>query len=129
MLAPQANDASPQPLGTSLGARRTLILRAISTRLDLSHPPHGVTNERLDEASDYYRYRPQNGELWTHADAAGYAVVANGRMQRIVLTSPGAGYSSPPVATVDVNGVNTSLKVTVKFEKDLKKNGSVQGSN
>jgi hypothetical protein len=25
--------------------------------------PLGVTNDRLDEASDYYRYRPQAGEL------------------------------------------------------------------
>src|SRR5438046_5515780 len=28
--------------------------------------PHGVTNERLDEVSNYYRFRPQNGELWKH---------------------------------------------------------------
>src|SRR5262245_39767650 len=26
--------------------------------------PHGVTNERLDEVSDYYRFQPQRGELW-----------------------------------------------------------------
>src|ERR1700727_2764514 len=25
--------------------------------------PYGVTNERLDEVSNYYRYRPQNGEM------------------------------------------------------------------
>src|SRR5579883_2056967 len=24
--------------------------------------PHGVTGDRLDEVSDYYRYRPQKGE-------------------------------------------------------------------
>src|SRR5690606_8516516 len=26
--------------------------------------PHGVTNARLDEVSDYYRYHPERGELW-----------------------------------------------------------------
>src|SRR3954469_16807182 len=25
--------------------------------------PHGVTNDRLDEVSNYYRFRPQRGEL------------------------------------------------------------------
>src|SRR3954468_3700422 len=26
--------------------------------------PYHVSNERLDEVSDYYRYRPEKGELW-----------------------------------------------------------------
>src|SRR3954463_9907160 len=26
--------------------------------------PYKVTNDRLDEVSDYYRYRPQASELW-----------------------------------------------------------------
>src|SRR6186713_372058 len=26
--------------------------------------PYKITNERLDEVSNYYRYRPQKGELW-----------------------------------------------------------------
>ena len=26
--------------------------------------PLGVTNERMDEVANYYRFRPQNGELW-----------------------------------------------------------------
>ena len=25
---------------------------------------YGVTNERLDAVSNYYRYRPQEGEMW-----------------------------------------------------------------
>src|SRR3954471_10902408 len=37
--------------------------------------PHGVTNERLDEVSDYYRFQPQRGELWPTTPAEAYATV------------------------------------------------------
>src|SRR4051812_39132442 len=40
--------------------------------------PHGVTNERLDEVSDYYRFQRQRGELWPTTPARGYAIVDNG---------------------------------------------------
>jgi hypothetical protein len=33
--------------------------------------PLGVTNERLDEVSDCYRYQPQRGGLWRTTDATG----------------------------------------------------------
>jgi hypothetical protein len=62
--------------------------------------PHGVTNERLDEVSDYYRYRPQRCELWKSTPARAYAVVADGKARSVVVTDPGSGYSSPPAATV-----------------------------
>src|SRR4051812_2782238 len=35
--------------------------------------PLGVTNERLDEVSNFYRYRPQSGELWRVAPARAHA--------------------------------------------------------
>ncbi len=86
--------------------------------------PYGVTNERLDEVSDYYRYRPQRGELWKTTPAKAYAVVEGGKVRRVVVTDPGSGYSTPPAATVrGLEGVR--LKVTLRFGKDLGKNGSV----
>jgi hypothetical protein len=88
--------------------------------------PYGVTNERLDEVSNYYRYQPQRGDLWTNTPAMAYAVVEDGKIKQIVVTEPGAGYSSPPKATVQ--GLETiPLKATVQFAKDLKKNGAVSG--
>ncbi len=88
--------------------------------------PHGITNDRLDEVSDYYRYQPQRGELWTNKAAKAHAVVVDGRVKEIVVTEPGAGYSTPPKATVKgVDGVE--LEVTLSFGKDLKTNGSVSG--
>jgi hypothetical protein len=86
--------------------------------------PHGVTNERLDEVSDYYRFRPQNGELWPTTRAQAEAIVANGQLQRIVVTSGGSGYCSPPSASID-GFPNAKLKVTLGLSTDLKKNGTV----
>ncbi len=86
--------------------------------------PHGVTNERLDEVSNYYRYQPQRGELWKTTPAKAHAVVEDGKVKRIVVTDPGSGYSTPPKATVQ-GMEKIPLKVTVQYGKDLKKNGAV----
>ena len=87
--------------------------------------PHGVTNDRLDEVSNFYRYRPDRDELWKTLPAKAYAVVENGRIARIVVTEPGYGYSSTPTATVE-GFENARLKVTVQFNRDVKKNGLVE---
>jgi hypothetical protein len=86
--------------------------------------PLGVTNERLDEVSNYYRYQPQKGQLWKTTEAKGYAVVEDGKVKKVVLTTPGSGYSSPPRVTVE--GVEkVTLKPTLILAKDLKKNGAI----
>jgi hypothetical protein len=87
--------------------------------------PLGVTNDRLDEVSDYYRYRPQRGELWRTKPARAHAVVTDGRVTQIVVTDPGSGYSSPPVATIQGHD-ETQLDVKLLFDKDLKKNGGIK---
>jgi hypothetical protein len=86
--------------------------------------PHNVTNDRLDEVSNYYRYRPQAGEMWPTSDAKAYAIVEDGKIKKIVVTEPGSGYSSPPKATIkEMKGVR--LEVTLEFNKDFKKNGAI----
>jgi hypothetical protein len=87
--------------------------------------PHGVSNDRIDEVSDYYRYQPGRGRLWKASPAEAHAVVEGGKVLRVVVTEPGSGYSTPPKATVrGMEGL--ALKVTLQFSKDLKKNGSVR---
>jgi len=87
--------------------------------------PYGITNERLDEVSNYYRYQPQRGELWPTIPAKAYAVAEDGKIKQVVVTDPGSGYSTPPKATVP--GLETILlKATLQFGKDLKKNGAVR---
>jgi hypothetical protein len=88
--------------------------------------PLGVTNERMDEVANYYRFRPQEGELWPTAPAKGYAVVEDGRVKKAVVTDAGSGYNTPPEVTVaGVEGVR--LRARLSFGKELRKNGGVAG--
>ena len=87
--------------------------------------PLGVTNDRLDEVSNYYRFRPQNGELWKHSGAKAHAVVENGKVVKVVIDDAGAGYSTVPKVTVK-GFEKTEFVVTLMLSKDLKKNGSIE---
>lgn len=86
--------------------------------------PHKVTNDRLDEVSNYYRYRPQNGELWPTSPANAHALVEDGKIKKIVVTDPGAGYSSPPKLTIK-GFEKIRFEAKIKFETDFKKNGGI----
>jgi len=109
-----ARDGKPTP--EQARANKAALMKVLA--------PYGVTNERLDEVSDYYRYQPQRGELWKVTAARGYALVEQGKVRQVVVTEAGSGYSAPPRATVQ--GMEAvPLKVTLHFGKDLKKNGSV----
>jgi hypothetical protein len=105
------------PTAEQARANKRVLLGALSK--------YGVTNERLDEVSNYYRYRPQEGELWKHVDAKGYAVVTGGKVTGIVVTEGGAGYSSAPVVKVPgVEGVKATAVVV--YGEELKTNGAVK---
>jgi hypothetical protein len=87
--------------------------------------PLGVSNDRLDEVSDYYRYQPQKGELWPTTAAEGYAVVSDGKLQKLVVTLAGSGYCSPPKVTI--KGMETlTLEATLHVDKEFEKNGAVE---
>lgn len=104
------------PTGDEARKNKAALMRVLA--------PHGVTNDRLDEVSNYYRYQPQRGELWKTTPARGHAIVKEGKISQVVIMEGGSGYSSPPKATIaGFEGVQ--LKVDLRFEKDLKKNGAV----
>jgi hypothetical protein len=86
--------------------------------------PLGVTNERMDEVADHYRFRPQDGELWPTTDAEAHAVVEGDKIVKIVVTEPGSGYSSTPRATVAGFG-DVRLRVTLGFGREFEENGRV----
>jgi len=86
---------------------------------------YGVTNERLDEVSNYYRYRPQNGELWKHAPAEATATIEHGKVTGVKLTRAGAGYSSPPRVEV-VGYPEAHLTATLEYGTTLETNGHVK---
>jgi hypothetical protein len=87
--------------------------------------PLGVTNERMDEVANYYRFRPQNGELWPTKPAVAYAIVENGKIKKFVVTEPGSGYSAPPKVTVK-GFEKVPLQAQLKLVTDLKKNGGIE---
>jgi hypothetical protein len=87
--------------------------------------PYGVTDDRLNEVSNYYRYRRSDGEMWKHVDATAYATMRNGEVVSVTITNPGAGYSSVP--TVSVPGVDqVRFKVVLSYGTDLATNGSIR---
>lgn len=87
--------------------------------------PHGVTNERLNEVSNYYRFQPQRGQLWKTTPAQAHAVVEDGKIKQIVVTEPGSGYSTPPKATIQ-GMEKIELRVTLQLSKELTKNGAIR---
>jgi hypothetical protein len=85
---------------------------------------HGITNDRLDEVSNYYRYRPQNGERWPTDNAKAYALVQDGVITVFDITHGGSGYSSSP--RVRVAGYEAvSFSIQLSYTADFRQNGSI----
>jgi hypothetical protein len=85
---------------------------------------HGITNDRLDEVSNFYRYPPGRGGLWRNKPAVANALVKDGVVIGYEVVDGGAGYSSTPTVTVPGFKIE-NVKVTLSYGKDLEKNGSV----
>jgi hypothetical protein len=114
-VTPSRGGAEPQP--EQVRRNKEALMRALG--------PRGVTNERLDEVSNYYRYSPERGDLvWRSSPAAAYVTVRDRKVTGVTITRPGAGYSSAPIASVPgMDGLKLSVKLT--FGTELEKNGSV----
>jgi hypothetical protein len=85
---------------------------------------YGVTNERLDAVSNYYRYVRSRNKLWHHKPAVAFALVKNGVVVGYEVINGGGGYISPPI--VSVPGIaNTNVKVELSFGKVMESNGSI----
>lgn len=87
--------------------------------------PYGVTDDRLNTVSNYYRYVRSRGEMWPTTPAAATATIENGAVKSITITNPGNGYSSPPQAAIE-GMPDVKLAVTLSFDTDFKKNGAIK---
>ncbi len=87
--------------------------------------PYGITNDRLDEVSNYYRYNGQKSKTWKITPATATAIVKDGVVTGISITNPGSGYSSAPTITIKTPGGTTTATATVSYSKDFAKNGSI----
>jgi hypothetical protein len=87
--------------------------------------PYGITNDRLDEVSNYYRYNGQQSRTWQITPATATAIVQNGVVTGLSITNPGSGYSSAPTITIKgPNGTTTAI-ATLSYSTDFAKNGSI----
>lgn len=86
--------------------------------------PHGVTNDRLDEVSNHYRYRPESGELWSHLPAKASPVIEDGKLVGVNVDDGGHGYLSPPNVVV-AGFEDVRLECNIEFSEDIASNGRV----
>jgi len=85
---------------------------------------YGITDDRLNAVSNFYRYPPGRGNLWKNRPAAANALVKNGAVIGFEITDGGAGYTTPPTVTVP-NAKGATAKAEVSFGKDMETNGAV----
>jgi len=105
------------PTDAEARANKQVLMTALS--------PYGVTDDRLNQVSNYYRYRRDKGEMWKTVPATAYATVSNGVVTGFTVTNPGSGYSSPP--TISLQGMDDPHVVaTLSFGTDFASNGSIK---
>ncbi len=114
-VTPAAGGQEPEP--GQVNRNKEALLRGLGR--------YGVTNDRLDEVSNYYRYNGSRGEMWRHTSATAYATIRDGKVVGFTITDPGAGYSSAPQVTVP-GMPNLRATATVGFSTDLRKNGALK---
>lgn len=86
---------------------------------------HGISNDRLDTVSNYYRYQPERGGLWKHTPATTKAIIKEGKVTDLQITNAGSGYITPPTVTI-AGHEDVKVKVTLEFSQDFSKNGSIK---
>jgi len=97
-------------------ANKAILLAALA--------PYGITNERLDEVTNYYRYPPGSTIIWEHTPAEIVAIVENRKVIRFEIINGGAGYTSIP--TLEVPGLGTmAAEITVSYSENFSTNGAI----
>jgi len=114
----RVHPASPEkgPVQAEAQANKAVLLAKLGK--------YGVTNERLDQVSDYYRYVASRHELWPTQPAVAYAMVRSGEIVGYEIVDGGAGYCSEPAITVP--GFHRQAVAELAFGKVFEKNGSIR---
>ncbi len=105
------------PSGEQAQANKKALLKVLS--------PYGITNERLDEVSNYYRYKASLGETWPQTQAAAEAVVVDGKITAITITNPGAAYTSMPKIIIRQGNLTYKGIASILYTEDFTTNGSI----
>lgn len=83
----------------------------------------GITNERLDQVSNFYRCRP--GEMWRYQPAEIAVTMVGNSVKQVSVVRSGFGYSSKPTLSIPGHP-EIRLDVTLSFGKDFATNGSIK---
>jgi hypothetical protein len=114
-VKPASGGREPEPAQVRLN--KQTLMQSLS--------PFGVTDERLNTVSNFYRYSSSRGQMWRNTPATAYATVKDGVVTGFTITNPGAGYSSPP--KVSVAGMpDVAATAALSFSIDFKTNGSIK---
>jgi hypothetical protein len=113
----RVHPANPEkgPLAAEAQANKAALLASLGK--------YGVTNERLDQVSNYYRYVSIRNELWPTQPAIAYALMEKGKIVGYKIVNGGSGYSSTPV--VSVPGFPNIAQTQLTYGKSFEKNGSI----
>jgi hypothetical protein len=87
--------------------------------------PYGITNDRLDEVSNFYRYNGKKTATWQKTSATATAIVTDGVVTGVTITNAGAGYSSTPTVTITGPTGTVTAKAVVTYTQDFATNGSI----
>ena len=94
--------------------------QALMSRLE----QYGISNDRLNTVSNFYRYASWEGGIWKHQEAVANALVKEGGIVGFEITSGGYGYTTPPTASVPGLG-QVNLQAKLSYGKDMETNGAV----
>ena len=112
------------PAGPGSGGPTEAEARANKAALMNALGKFGVTNDRLNTVSNFYRYPPGSRNLWKNKPATANALVKDGAIVGYEITSGGCGYTTAP--TVSVPGMEgATAKVEISYGKDMEANGAV----
>ena len=114
-VKPASGGREPEPAQVRLN--KQTLMQSLS--------PYGVTDDRLNEVSNFYRYSAIRSQMWRNTPATAYATVHDGVVTGFTITNPGAGYSSPP--KISVAGMpDVAATVALSYGTDFKTNGSIK---
>jgi hypothetical protein len=112
------------PAGPGSGGPTDAEARKNKAALMQALGPYGVTDERLNAVSNFYRYPPGRGNVWRNTPATANALVKDGVVIGYEITAGGAGYTTPPTVSVP-NITGAMAKVEISFGKEMETNGAV----
>ncbi len=111
-----AGPGSGGPTETEARANKAALMNALGK--------FGVTNDRLNTVSNFYRYPPGSRSLWKNQPAMANALVKDGSVVGFEIVNGGFGYTTPP--TVSIEGMaGVAAQVKLAYGKNMEANGTV----